>query len=666
MKTDGRRSHGTGRAGSAKAMLYFIILGIISVAWFLIRVIPKPSRITYPCQRMAAANAVAFITWLLGTVFAVTLFKKAFRKWKESRIPIAVVLVVLALVTGGTTILLTSYEEIRAAVRRTDEIPYNPTDLNQPIGTAQGIFPGRVAWAHDPDAITYDPAAANGFWWEDNNTNPERVDRMFSLALDGISGATSAYDGWDRLFRYTNERLGKGDLPYAPGEKIAIKVNMLMGLGGGKERASTPGPTPQLLHSIVEDLILEVGVPGDHITVYDVSARMPDYIMDPFRNHENSEFRKIRFVGNPGHLTDDRYLPAREDLEAKIHFADTTVADIFWVKSVTESDYLINLTNLKAHTMAGATLIAKNLYGSIYIPTATKEFWDGTYTYGFGPNNVTDELGNPDPHRGLHRCAAVHEFYDGNIGNLPAREMGTYNYLVDIMGHPEIYDKTLLYIIDAFYGCDIQNAITKFESFGDHYSSSLLMSQDPVAVESVGLDFLRNEPTCEQYVNGYVDNWLHESALADDPPSAMVYNPGNRETGLQSLGVHEHWNSWEDKQYSRNLETGEGIELYQVDLTVGFENRYNVEPSVADLQSNYPNPFKSVTTIRYELTEQTRLEITVYDQLGRVIRTIAAGTYPAGSHTVQWDASVYPDGIYHCRMRTDNGYAKTINLQKSQ
>ncbi len=53
--------------------IFLIVLGIISVIWLLLRVIPKPSRITYPCQRMAAANTVAFITWLLGTYFSVHL-----------------------------------------------------------------------------------------------------------------------------------------------------------------------------------------------------------------------------------------------------------------------------------------------------------------------------------------------------------------------------------------------------------------------------------------------------------------------------------------------------------------------------------------------------------------------------------------------------------------
>jgi parallel beta-helix repeat protein len=54
---------------------------------------------------------------------------------------------------------------------------------------------------------------------------------------------------------------------------------------------------------------------------------------------------------------------------------------------------------------------------------------------------------------------------------------------------------------------------------------------------------------------------LHEAALADNPPSGTVYDPENDGTRLASLGVHEHWNNPVDKKYSRNLGTGEGIEL---------------------------------------------------------------------------------------------------------
>ena len=86
------------------------------------------------------------------------------------------------------------------------------------------------------------------------------------------------------------------------------------------------------------------------------------------------------------------------------------------------------------------------------------------------------------------------------------------------------------------------------------------MSQDFVAMESVLLDFLQySEPW--GVPDGTPDNYLHEAAQADDPPSGTVYDPENDDIPLQSLGVHEHWNNPTDKKYSRNLGRRQGIEL---------------------------------------------------------------------------------------------------------
>src|SRR5437773_11617518 len=89
------------------------------------------------------------------------------------------------------------------------------------------------------------------------------------------------------------------------------------------------------------------------------------------------------------------------------------------------------------------------------------------------------------------------------------------------------------------------------------------MSLDPVAIDSVGVDFLRCEfgsgLTRMAGHNRDLDNYLHEAAQADNPPSGTVYKPDG--TRLASLGVHEHWNNSTDKQYSRNLGKTTGIEL---------------------------------------------------------------------------------------------------------
>ena len=98
-----------------------------------------------------------------------------------------------------------------------------------------------------------------------------------------------------------------------------------------------------------------------------------------------------------------------------------------------------------------------------------------------------------------------------------------------------------------------------------NYTSSVFVSQDPVAIDSVGADFLMNEPAVTSRNgslrdNPTVENYLHEAGLVADAPSGTIYadSQGNIVT---NLGIHEHWNNSINKQYSRNLGKDEGIEL---------------------------------------------------------------------------------------------------------
>ena len=93
-------------------------------------------------------------------------------------------------------------------------------------------------------------------------------------------------------------------------------------------------------------------------------------------------------------------------------------------------------------------------------------------------------------------------------------------------------------------------------------AASVLASQDPLAIDSVVVDILRNEPLMASNISGQgVDNYLHEAAQAGSPPSGTFYDPGVTGTRLTPLGVHEHWNNATNRLYSRNLGRSEGIEL---------------------------------------------------------------------------------------------------------
>ncbi len=62
-------------------------------------------------------------------------------------------------------------------------------------------------------------------------------------------------------------------------------------------------------------------------------------------------------------------------------------------------------------------------------------------------------------------------------------------------------------------------------------------------------------------------------------------------------------------------------------------------PEVFALHQNYPNPFNPVTTLKYDLPEGSEVTLTIYDILGRRVRTLARGVEEPGHKSVMWDGN---------------------------
>lgn len=60
-------------------------------------------------------------------------------------------------------------------------------------------------------------------------------------------------------------------------------------------------------------------------------------------------------------------------------------------------------------------------------------------------------------------------------------------------------------------------------------------------------------------------------------------------------------------------------------------------PEKFALEQNYPNPFNPSTTIAFSLVENAMVNLKIYNSLGEAVRTLAAGNFSAGTHTVNWD-----------------------------
>ena len=80
---------------------------------------------------------------------------------------------------------------------------------------------------------------------------------------------------------------------------------------------------------------------------------------------------------------------------------------------------------------------------------------------------------------------------------------------------------------------------------------------------------------------------------------------------------------------------------------------------------NYPNPFNPVTTISYSLKENSAVRLTVYDRLGREVKVLVDENQSAGTHTVEFNASSLPSGIYFYRIKAnDKTEVKKMTLAK--
>jgi hypothetical protein len=403
---------------------------------------------------------------------------------------------------------------------------------NNPMGTARGIHPGRVVWLRDPKATTWD--GVTGHWWDDAYTDERAVSAMASRAIETLAGRKNEKQSWDALFRNFNESHGFGRSAYRPGEKIAIKVNCNQDRvaewgapqGGRSTRTLNGYPSPHVINTLVTQLIERAGVRGEDILVYDATGfrNIGQPIYTRIRANSNRQFQAVRFLAGTDYNLAGRMAP-EPDPTNPIRFSKEGIPAAYLAKQVTEAKYMINMALLRPHGMAGVTLIGKNHFGSVHFPDHGG--WSPQVLHGY-----------------VMRTQA----------------MGSYNALVDLMGHRHLGGKTMLYVLDGMYSAEHNEGnVLRWASFGDQWPASLLMSQDPVAIDSVGLDILSSEPRANA-VRGNADNYLHEAARARKPVSGTVYNPDGRGV-LADLGVHEHWNNSSERKYSRNLGRKEGIEL---------------------------------------------------------------------------------------------------------
>jgi hypothetical protein len=502
---------------SAISKIIFIAVGISSTIWFLVRVIPKPQRATYPCMRAAAPLMSTFVIWLLTLSGSVFSFNKARIHFRKARYIYAVSFFIIA-VACSLMFLINKTETVNAGT-----VDINSVLSNSPVGVEHGIFPGRVVWVFDPKVATWD--GTNKYWWDEKSTSQTETDKMLENLLKSLTGKSTEAEAWDALFKNFNKEKKRITGGYAINQKIAVKINQNNTL----RHADTTGlnATPQLVYALITSLVKEAGVPQKNITIFDASRFICDNIF--IKCHK--DFSDVIFIDNEG---GEGRVKSTYIENAIPYSIDNGKLATGLATCAVEADYIINLALLKGHIGQGVTLCGKNFYGATSI--------DHNWRKNAHDNFEQDRQGKDK-----------------------------YMTFTDFLGHKDLGGKTLLFMIDGFYGARSQDGPPlmkdkwRMSPFNNRWCSSLFASQDGVAVDAVGIDFLRAEwPDLADIA--YTEKYLVEAALADNPPSKTFYDPERDGTRLKSLGVMEHWNNAAERKYSRNLGKNYGIELVYVPI----------------------------------------------------------------------------------------------------
>ena len=631
------------------AKLLFPFLGLAALLWFLLRVLPKPSRASYPCMKAAAPLASSFVVWAAGMMTSAAFFHKAKKHFKASRYLPALALIITALFINAVSIN-----------PKTPVFANSAVVADEPLGQGVGIFPGRVVWDWNPDATNENWVNKMGdAYYMPKNSNLAVIDDMVTHAILRLTEKPTVKEAWKALFANFNERKGKGAVGYAAGEKIFIKINSVGSNVDSKYKIgklhnynmSRTSPQPVLI--ILRHLINDCGIAQENISVGDPMKDISQIVFDVWHD----EFPDVKYICHHGGGGRTKSVAGTK---TSIYYSDhgTVLREGTWDDAsagakvysdkfytvIEEADYMITIPALKAHARAGVTLTAKIHFGS-HTRSAAKHLHMG--------------LVSPDM-------------------KTPFRtDYKMYRVQVDLMGHKLLGGNTMLFLIDGLWGgSEANDPPCKFmmPPFNGDWPSSIFVSQDQVAVESVCFDFLKGEFTKDNPIASWpqmpaADDYMRQAADPAQWPEGLVYDPEKDGTPIGSLGVHEHWNNPVDKQYSIDLGGKKGIELIRIDKATTRVQQGTRQPVRFQLEQNWPNPFNPDTHITYELADDGAVALSVYDINGRRVRMLEAGPRSRGLHQAAWDGRLddetnAPSGVYFYQLVYENGRTKSQQTRR--
>jgi hypothetical protein len=135
----------------------------------------------------------------------------------------------------------------------------------------------------------------------------------------------------------------------------------------------------------------------------------------------------------------------------------------------------------------------------------------------------------------------------------------------------------------------------------------------------------------------------------DDPDDDGIWTPSGSSTSTTFMLTQADTDN-PDASYFAQITNGCGT-LTDIDPPHGFD----VAPVSFALEGNYPNPFRTQTTLQFDLPEPVDVTLSVYDVMGRRVATLVQERLPSGSHDITWqgrgqNGQALASGVYFMRL----------------
>ena len=260
--------------------------------------------------------------------------------------------------------------------------------------------------------------------------NEDVVADILDRGLRELTGARSATEAWRILLPNLSEN-----------DTFVIKMNMNNASFDEKITTNRMDQTMPLTNAVLDDLVNGLGIPQENITLLDASRWFHPVIMKG-----RCKFSKVKWVDSKVKNRWDRGESVTFTKDEPTLDQHNRVGNFWMPKAYTQSNHIINMFLMKNHG-CGITGAMKSHFGSI-----------------------------PSP-----KC-----LHDG---------LGDKSYIADLCNTPSIRDKVRLNLADALFANWHNNVWCPrpWNTFPEPSPNSILVSTDPVAIDSVMLDHIIEE-----------------------------------------------------------------------------------------------------------------------------------------------------------------------------